>query len=87
MWTLDTYDWARLRSANNSSGDVPQALVDLTTCQTREDAERVYWRLDNVVVRQGSLFPAAVPTTTALLEVIQRCAPQDAVLPASKRCP
>lgn len=75
MWVIDTYDWQKLRSANQSD-DVPRALVDLTTSQTREEAERAYWRLDNVVVRQGSLFPAAVPTTTVLLESIQRCVPE-----------
>ncbi len=75
MWVIDAYDWHKLRSANRSS-DVPQALIDLTNSQTREEAERVYWRLDNVVVRQGSLFPAAIPTTTVLLESIQRCVPE-----------
>ncbi|MGI8647785.1 MAG: hypothetical protein ACR2JX_06130 [Mycobacteriales bacterium] len=72
---IDSYDWQRLRSAGISS-DVPQALIDLTTSQTREEAESAYWKLDNAVVRQGSLFPSAVPTTVVLLEAIQRCVPE-----------
>lgn len=75
MWVINSYDWQGLRSAGISS-DVPQALIDLTTSQTREEAESAYWKLDNVVVRQGSLFPAAIPATAVLLEAIQRCVPE-----------
>jgi hypothetical protein len=80
MWLIEAYYWEKLRTANNFASDVPHALVDLLNCQTREEAERIYWHIDNVVVRQGSLFPAAVPTAAVLLEVIQRCAPEVRVI-------
>jgi hypothetical protein len=72
MWEIERHDWARLRSAGASAG-VPEGLRALAEATSREAAEAAYWKVDNVVVLQGSLFEAAVAATSALLMVLQTC--------------
>ncbi|HEY3324959.1 MAG TPA: hypothetical protein VGP72_31185 [Planctomycetota bacterium] len=72
MWELERYDWAKLRSAT-SAKDVPTSIMWLKNADSAENAEKAYWRIDNEVVVQGSLYEAALPTATCLVLALQDC--------------
>jgi hypothetical protein len=72
MWEIERHDWIQLRSAGATAG-VAEGLRGLIEATSREAAEAAYWKIDNVVVLQGSLFEAAIATTSALLAVLQMC--------------
>ncbi|MDP9023785.1 MAG: hypothetical protein M3N13_00230 [Candidatus Eremiobacteraeota bacterium] len=50
-----------------SAADIPAALIDLCHATTDAEADKAYWRIDNVVVVQGRLFEAAAATATCIL--------------------
>lgn len=59
IWdTLDDVPWGTLRQAHGTAERVPDALRALAAAGP-DDAEDAYWRLDNVVVLQGSVYEAA----------------------------
>jgi hypothetical protein len=72
MWEFERYDWSQLR-ASRTARDVPSAINALLGASNEEDADRAYWKIDNVVVVQGSLFEAAIPTTACLLVGLVQC--------------
>jgi hypothetical protein len=72
MWEMDRFDWGKLH-AKGSSARVPDALVELASASTEEQADAAYWRIDNVVVVQGTLYEAAVPTTACLVALLPKC--------------
>ncbi|MCG8418009.1 MAG: hypothetical protein MJE77_08720 [Proteobacteria bacterium] len=73
MLELKRDDWTTL-AAQGSASAVPQAIADLLSAKTVEQAEEAYWRIDNTVVVQGKLFEAAVPTLRLVLTSIHQCA-------------
>lgn len=62
IWAFRQFEWRNLRAAQ-SAAHVPAAIMQLVDAKTSEDAQRAYWRIDNVVVVQGALYEAALPTT------------------------
>jgi hypothetical protein len=72
MWEVERYDWSRLR-AMGSASEVPEAISALRRATSAQEAERAYWRIDNVVVVQGALFEAAIPTTTCVVSALYQC--------------
>lgn len=71
-WEIQSYHWSSLR-ANGDSAAIPAALVALQHASSEQDALRAYWQIDNVVVVQGALFEAALPTANALLIGLTSC--------------
>lgn len=69
---LERHDWSLLRTAH-SSHSVPEALQSLVGATSNDEASRAYWRIDNVVVRQGALFEAAAPVAECLAVALHQC--------------
>lgn len=68
---LDDIPWASLRTAHGTADSIPAAIRGLAGATTEADADRWYWKLDNHVVLQGSLYEAAyavIPFMIAILE-------------------
>jgi hypothetical protein len=70
VWgTFDSVPWGDLRQAHGSAERVPEAIRALAAAQP-DDVEESYWRLDNVVVLQGSVFEAAFYVIPYMLAII-----------------
>jgi len=69
LWDA-TLPWDDLATATGNARDVPAAIRDLWQATSDEEAQAAYWRLDNVVVVQGSVFHVA----PHLVEVLVRIA-------------
>lgn len=50
------------------------ALERLRVAKTEEDATQAYWEIDNVVIVQGALYEAALPTARSILPSITSAA-------------
>lgn len=72
MWELKFFEWDRLRAAG-SAEEIPIAIEALLGAETAQAAEEAYWRIDNVVIVQGALFQAALPTLRCLLVGLHQC--------------
>ncbi|MBM7442417.1 hypothetical protein [Streptomyces sp. HB132] len=59
--------WEDFRTLGDRSGGVPGALRRLLAAADEDDALAAYWDLENVVVVQGQLHSAALPTVSVLL--------------------
>lgn len=66
------YDWSSLRAEGSAAG-IPDAIESLRTADSAEEATRAYWRIDNTVVIQGSLFEAAEATIPCVLAALNQC--------------
>ncbi|SER88014.1 hypothetical protein SAMN04487983_102444 [Streptomyces sp. yr375] len=62
--------WQDYRASGDRSGAVADALRKLVDATTEDDAFGAYWGLENVVVVQGQLYSAAVPTVQVLLAAL-----------------
>jgi len=72
IWELQRYDWSSLRAAGDAE-IIPSAVILLQKATTIEEADKAYWRIDNTVIVQGTLFEAAVPIIPCLLSALLRC--------------
>ncbi|MEU3267252.1 hypothetical protein [Streptomyces bacillaris] len=59
--------WADFRTLGDRSSGVPDALRRLLAAADEDEAMAAYWDLENVVVVQGQLHSAALPTVPVLL--------------------
>ncbi|MFD7745610.1 hypothetical protein ACFV2V_21620 [Streptomyces sp. NPDC059698] len=59
--------WEDFRTMGDRSGGVPDALRRLLAASDEDEAMVAYWDLENVVVVQGQLHSAALPTVSVLL--------------------
>lgn len=71
LWDA-TLPWSDLSTATGDARDVPAAIRDLSLASSDAEAQAAYWRLDNVVAVQGSVFEAAPFVVEALLRVALR---------------
>ena len=89
---LNAVDWGALRALSHSgtAEAVPDAVRALAAAATPEEAKAAYWRLDNCVVVQGSLFEAGPPLVPVLLALLfdglSRAARADVVEPLTQVC-
>ena len=65
---LDAIDWKAVRQAFGDGTHLPGALRRLTSADAQERSAG-YWKLDNYVVVQGALAPAALVVVPFLLEI------------------
>ncbi|HRI62678.1 MAG TPA: hypothetical protein PK156_00525 [Polyangium sp.] len=70
-WEIDYYDWSQLQAAVDASG-VPAAIRALESATSNDEALTAYWKIDNTVVVQGAVYPAALPTIRCLLISLTR---------------
>lgn len=54
------YDWRDLQEANGPATRIPAAFIELIRSADPEAAQKAYWKLENHVVVQGSLFESSV---------------------------
>ncbi|MCC6996353.1 MAG: hypothetical protein IT370_17210 [Deltaproteobacteria bacterium] len=73
---LDAVDWRAVRQAFGDGAHLPGALRRLTSADAQERSAG-YWKLDNYVVVQGNLAPAAVVVVPFLLEIAAGSASPD----------
>lgn len=59
--------WEDFRTLGNRSGGIPGTLHSLLAAADENEAMAAYWDLENVVVVQGQLHSAALPTVSVLL--------------------
>ncbi|WP_019099918.1 hypothetical protein [Chromobacterium haemolyticum] len=62
--------WSSLREIDGNATNIEFALLNLLNCTSAEEAENIYWQLENRIVVQGQLFQAAefvVPVIIAAL--------------------
>src|ERR1700712_1066210 len=56
---LGLYDWTQIREANGTAASIPIAFRELLESESPNASVVAYWKLENHVVVQGSLFQAA----------------------------
>lgn len=69
---LDYFRWNGLR-ALLSAEVVPEAISALLVAESKQDAERQYWRIDSNVISEGRLYQAALPTIVCLQQALLSC--------------
>jgi hypothetical protein len=62
--------WQHIQQVAGDARDVPDALLALAQASEPADVAAAYWRLDNHVVVQGSLYEAAFHIVPFLLELL-----------------
>ncbi|GAA1198633.1 hypothetical protein GCM10009654_64150 [Streptomyces hebeiensis] len=62
--------WEEFRTLGDRSEGVPDALRRLFAARTEDEAMSAYWDLENVVVVQGRLYAAALPTVSVSLAAL-----------------
>lgn len=65
---LRAVPWHELKTASRHAGHIPDAVMDLISPDP-DTRRKAYWRIDNVVVLQGTLFEAAFPIAPFLAEL------------------
>jgi hypothetical protein len=75
MWEADRYDWVHLAGAETTPVGVPFALEMLRTAASASAADEAYRRIDNTVIVQGALYPAALPTAACIVAMLATCTP------------
>jgi hypothetical protein len=67
---IERFEWSNYQTAYGNAVDIPSAIVNLKNAETEEDANNFYWKIDNVVILQGSLYSAALPAVSCILDII-----------------
>lgn len=57
---IDQYDWNKFRVAEGTAAEIPAAFRELLAADSPDAAVVAYWKFENHIVVQGSLFDAAV---------------------------
>lgn len=63
---ISQYNWTALMEADGPATEIPLAIRELLDASGPDDAVKAYWKLENHVVVQGSLFEAAVCTVSVI---------------------
>jgi hypothetical protein len=74
IWEIHRYEWASVEALVDASR-VPTALQRLMEAETEAQANAAYWQIDNNVVVQTALYPAALPTIKCLTTMLPVCPP------------
>jgi hypothetical protein len=67
---LADVDWASLRTAHGTAAHVPDAIRALANADDAEAVNNAYWRLDNYIVLQGTIYPSAVVAIPYILDIL-----------------
>lgn len=60
------YNWSAMMEISGPATEIPQAIRELLDASCPDEAAKAYWKLENHVVVQGSLFEAAVCTVSVI---------------------
>ncbi len=71
---INTIPWSDLSTAHGSAAHVPDALLSLLSSD-EDTRERAYWKLDNYIVLQGTLYPAAFYVVPILVNMLESRVP------------
>ncbi|SMF41371.1 hypothetical protein [Pseudobacteriovorax antillogorgiicola] len=66
---IEKIDWSNLKTASGTASEVPRAIRDLTSVDSKT-RERAYWQLDNHVVLQSDLYESAYFVVPFLIEIL-----------------
>lgn len=87
-------DWSRLRTAHGTAAHVPSALRALADAIDEPAVSEAYWKLDNYVVLQGTLYESAwyvIPFLLAMLSTsrstAQKAATYDLLIEIARGVP
>lgn len=58
--TIARYDWRNVQESDGAAVGIPTAFIELLRSSGPEAAVKAYWKLENHVIVQGSLFEASV---------------------------
>jgi len=72
---LDEVDWGSLRTAHGTADHVPDALKALARADDPEAVREAYWRLDNYIVLQGTIYPSVLPAVPYILDLLLSAPP------------
>ncbi|MBB1244436.1 hypothetical protein GL263_12815 [Streptomyces durbertensis] len=64
---IERVRWDEFHTTGERSHEVPAALRQMLSGQSEDEVMEGYWGLENVVVVQGQLFSAALPTLEVVL--------------------
>jgi hypothetical protein len=67
---LDEVDWRSLRTAHRTAENVPGALEALAVADDPQTVDDAYWRLDNHIVLQGTIYPSALAAVPYILDLL-----------------
>ncbi|MBT6485017.1 MAG: hypothetical protein HOK71_10125 [Planctomycetaceae bacterium] len=73
---IELVDWPAERVITGSAKDVGQALRELLSAEDPDSAGTAYWKLENHVVAQGSVFQAAEAVTRVLVSAFANDRPE-----------
>ncbi|HET9646778.1 MAG TPA: hypothetical protein VFP34_00920 [Microlunatus sp.] len=73
---LHDVPWASLRTAHGTAESIPAAIRGLASATSDADADHWYWKLDNHVVLQGSLYEAAYAVIPFAISIVDSSAPE-----------
>lgn len=62
--------WAQLADFTGNAQDVEAAIADLLGAENPAICESAYWRIENRVVVQGTIYQAACPATRVLVSAL-----------------
>ncbi|WP_322761460.1 hypothetical protein [Frankia sp. Cr2] len=67
---LDEVDWSSLRTAHGTAEHVPAALRALREAEDTASVHDAYWKLDNYIVLQGTLYESAYFAAPYILDIL-----------------
>ena len=71
-WELERHNWAGI---GVNLIEMPNVIDRLLRATDRAEAERMYWRIDSVVVRNGGLLPGAPEVCECLVQGLVSATP------------
>jgi hypothetical protein len=67
---IEAVDWRSVKVLRGTGDDVPAALLALLHSTTSAEAEQVWWRFENVVFAQDTVYGAAEDTVGVLMAAL-----------------
>ena len=67
---LGRLDWGKMQCSHGPATKVPEAIRELLAAGNPQEADRAYWKLENVVVVQGQLFESALYVVPVILAAL-----------------
>jgi hypothetical protein len=66
----DEVNWKSLRTASGTAQHIPCALYNLASAQDEKAIADAYWRLDNYIILQGTLYESAFFAIPYIVDIL-----------------